>query len=176
MEDTSVGAARATASYVLEKEELSRVFDRAYARHAGKTRLIIQSVLMAVIGGFSLVDFIAITPRRSMSLFIAIAALVVGVAQWLVMPLFRRSAVNQQLKDKTCIHLSVYEKGLGFGEGERQMIVPFENCRLLTAPEMLIVQVHQEFVGIPYRVLSEDDRLILQEAIPAADKKEKIES
>lgn len=173
MEETTFGSKRATVSYVLQKEELSCVFDRAYTRHAGKSRLIIQSVLMAVVGGISLVDFIAIKPHRGMSLFIAVAALVVGIAQWLVMPLFRWSAVRRQLKDGTGIHLTVYEKGLGFGEGARQMIIPFDKCRLYEEPGLLIVQVHQEFVGIPDRVLDEDDRLVLRESIPAAGSSDK---
>ena len=173
MEETTFGSERTTVSYVLEKEELNRVFNRAYTRHAGIPRLVVQSVLMAVVGGISLVDFIAIKPHRGMSLFIAAAALVLGIAQWLVMPLFRWSAVRQQLKDGTSVHLALYEKGLGFGEGARQMIIPFDKCRLYEEPGLLIVQVHQEFVGIPDRVLSEDDRLILKASIPAAGSKDK---
>lgn len=166
MQESAYGKLRTSAAYQLTEAELSRVFDRAYAGHAGKLRLIVQSLLMAVVGILSLIDFIAITPHRGMSLFIAIAALVVGVAQWLVMPFFRRSSVKQQLEEHATIHLSIYEKGIGFGEGERRMMFAFDSCHLIEDPDILILKVNQEFVGIPNRVLSEDDRLFLTEWLP----------
>ena len=157
------GALRTHAEYQLNEAELRRVFDRAYTGHAGKGRLVVQSVLMAVVGIISLIDFIAVQPRRGFSLFVAIAALVVGVAQWLVMPLFRRSSVKQQLAEDATVHLSIFEKGIGFGEGDRLMVFPFDKYRLIADDDLLILQMDHEFVGIPQRVISEDDRLFLVE-------------
>lgn len=173
MQDEEYGKRRFSAAYVLNKEELGTIFEKAYTGHASKPRLIIQSVVMAVVGIISLVDYIAVQPRRGMSLFIAIAALVVGVAQWLIMPAFRWSSVRQQLAENTTIHLSVYEKGIGFGQGERMLIFPFDKCQLITEKDLLIVVVNHEFVGIPNRIISDDDRVFLMEWIPPFERTKK---
>ncbi|MGI6264920.1 MAG: hypothetical protein ACOYJY_05605 [Acutalibacteraceae bacterium] len=164
--DETFGEKRFEAAYQLNKDELSRVFDKAYARHASKARLIVQTVLMAAVAVISLIDYITVQPRRTMSLVIAVAAAVVGVAQWVIMPLFRRSSVKQQLAENETIHLAIYENGIGFGEGARQMIFDYENCRLIALDGMLIVRIHQEYIGVPDRVIGDDRRLLLSEKIP----------
>lgn len=170
MPDSVFGTPRFEGAYQLDKDELSRVFDHAYTGHVSKLRLILQSVALAVVGGASLYDYITIQPRRGLSLFIAIAALVVGVAQWMVMPLFRRSSVNQQLAENPTIHLALFEDALGFGQGENQLVFTYENCGIIPVEGMLILRVGQEFVGLPDRVIGEDNRLLLIEKIPPVRK------
>lgn len=169
MPNEEYGAQRESVAYQLDEAALTDVFNHAYAKQFSRTRLIVQSILMAVVGVVSLIDFIAIKPHRGMSLFIAIAALVVGVAQWLVTPLFRRSSVKQQLAENETIRLSVFEQGLGFGEGEWMRFVPFDRCRLIEEKDLLIVQIDHEFVGIPTRVIREDTGRFLIDRIPAKD-------
>lgn len=167
MLESVLGTPQFSVEYQLNKTELEQVFDNANAGHAGKPRLIIQSVLLAVVGGASLYDYIALQPHRGMSLFVAIAALVIGVGQWLVMPMFRHSAVKEQLRDAATIRFSLYEDGVGFGSGENEMRFAFDNCGHIALADMVIVRVGREFVGIPHRVIPDDVRLILTENIPA---------
>lgn len=176
MADEMYGALRERVAYQLDEATLTTVFNHANTSSLSRPRLIVQSVLMAVVGVISLIDFIAFEPHRGLSLFIAIAAAVVGVGQWFIMPFFRRSAVKQQLADNETIRLSVFDKGLGFGEAERMMFYPFDRCRLIREPELMIVQIDREFVGIPHREISEETQCFLADAIPAkdSDKKEKM--
>lgn len=170
MPESLFGTPRFSAAYQLNKDEMIRVFDHAYAGHAGRTRLILQSIALAVVGGISLIDFITIQPRRGMSLFLAVISLVVGVAQWIVMPLFRRAEVNRQLAENPTIRLALYEDGIAFGEGDGQMLFAFENCGVIAIEDMLILRVGREFVGLPDRVIGEDNRLLLTEQIPPVKK------
>ncbi len=163
------GEPKFSAAYQLNKEEITRVFNHAYSG-AGTLRLVIQSVLLAVVGSFCLYDYLTAAVKNGLSLFVAIAAVVIGVGQWLVMPLFRRSAVKQQVEEVPTIHLSLYDEQIGFGEGERELVFHYDSCSLLATEELLILGVNREFVGIPTRVIGEDHRLFLIEKIPPAGK------
>lgn len=169
MPDPTWGEPWFSTAYQLDKAELTQVFDQADTGRMSKRRLMVQSVLMAVVGGTSLYDYVTIQPRRSMSLFLAVAALAVGVAQWVVPALFRRSAVNRQLAENATVHLALFDKALGFGQGDGQMVFSFEECRVIPVDGMLIVRIGQEFVGIPDRVIGEDNRRLLTEQISAMD-------
>ena len=171
MSESVMGTPQFTASYQLDKQELKRVFDHAFTGHASRLRLIVQSVLLGLVGAASLYDFIALEPHRGMSLFIAIASLIIGVGQWLVMPLFRHNAIKDQVADAATIRFSLYEDGVGFGSGDSEMRFGFENCGHIALDDMVILRVGRDFVGVPNRVISDDIRLILTENIPPVSEK-----
>lgn len=147
-----------TISYQLNEQEHYQAMQLTL-RRASKGRLIFQAALLAVLAAFCLADFImAPAPKPAIRLVIAITAIVLIPAQWLLPNWqFRRVARETAARGAT-LHLSIQPDAIRVEQGEQAVHVPHaeweQKLSVYPKQQLAVLQIDQEqWIAIPRRVL-----------------------
>lgn len=147
-------------SYAPTAEELYIALRSGETRKASKTRLIVQSVILAAVALWCVLPLFFGGKGDVMLAGVAVA---VCVAMWLVPPLKMKADAKNAAAVEQRVCMRVYAQGLSFGQGETVTEIPFAEITCYQAPEQLTLAIRQELVPVPYRVLSEECRQFLAE-------------
>lgn len=129
-------------------------------RKAGKTRLVVQSAVLAAVALWSLLPVFFGGTADYMLIGVAVA---VCAAMWLVPPLKRKADAKNAVAAGATVRCYVWEEGLSFGfDGE---VFPYHSLRGYLSPDQLTVAVDDALIPLPFRRMSEDCRAFLLERL-----------
>lgn len=101
-------------------EDIADALKRAPLRRASKGRLIGQTVALAFVFVWCMVAFIMDDAHEVSSLFIALAALALGVVMWFAPQWQTKQIIRDTVENGKPLHLWVFENGVDFGEEPSQ--------------------------------------------------------
>ncbi len=143
------------------EEEWLDGLKRSGLRRAGKGRLLVQTIVLAVVGVTALVAFFLDGMREPMSAVIAAAATVLIPVMWLVPDARMRSMAKTAAEEGAAVHLWVFEDGLNFGEQVTAAYYAFNGVYWTMPTEktqqtLVLRTKSDEVVVIPKRELTDD--------------------
>ena len=148
-------AAPLTLDIRMTEEEIRRCLE-AGVRRAGKGRVIAETVVLLVLTVYCIVAYFLDESRQLSSLLLALIALAVVAALWIVPPVRFRSLARREAEEGKTVRLILDGDTLRFGAGETPVEVPASRCRPIWRDELLVLEISGELVGVPRRVTGED--------------------
>lgn len=132
-------------------------------RKAGKTRLIVQSVILAVVAIWCVAPvFFGGTGDYTL----AGVAVAVALCMWLVPPLKMKSDAKNAAAADITVRVKVFADGVQFGENEP---FAFEALTGYVSADQLTLSIETDCIPLPFRAMSEECRLFLLETIKVAE-------
>ncbi len=131
-------------------------------RRAGPVRIGVQTGLLGLIALYCLIGFFTGGMKNGQSLFVGIAAIVVGIIL-LFVPAWRMRHDAQQISAaKKTIRIYLFEDGFAFGTPEE--VIAFRECRPSVFDDMMLLQFSGDSVlPIPRRVATQEEWQMLLE-------------
>ncbi len=158
--------------YTCTQEEWFLCIKRGDPRRAGPVRIGVQTGLLGLIALYCLIGFFTGGMQNGQSLFVGLAAIVVGIVMLFVPPLRMRHEAQRVYETKKQLQVYLYEDGLAFGTPEE--IVSFRECRPVFYEDMLLLQFEGgALLPVPKRVATEEEWRLLNEKIAAVRQEEK---
>lgn len=150
----------------LTEEELRQSLKRADRRRAGPARLWVQTILLALLAAYCIAAFFLSGAVSYGSLGIGLAAVVLGVAMWVVPDLHGRYIAHIEFTKNKCMRVRLYEEEIGFGDDDVFESVAYDACFAQTYDDMILLHFQGGYmVMLPRRVFSEDRWLWLQQRL-----------
>ena len=143
-----------SGEYKLSRAETGTLLKETAGR-PGKVRMLVQSGLLVLVSVTGFVSWLLSDAADSMSLTIGVISLVVLAAMWLVPLLYFWIEAGNIESSMPLVNLTIYHDRIVFGGSLLREVVT-EECELLKRDDMLIITVGRESVGLPRRVVTEE--------------------
>ena len=149
------------------KEELVDGMKRARLRKASGTRLVVQTVVLALVCAWSLIAFFGEGMKTPMSLVTGIAALLLIPVMWFVPRLQMQAVAESMVQNGEYPTMWVFEDGVDFGNKQPEAAYyRFGSFFCDTGERSLVFRFpNDEVIVVPRRLLSEEDFQFLCEKV-----------
>lgn len=144
----------------LTEEEVYTCLKKTF--HRSEKASWVESVILLFVFIYSVVGYITDANHAFSSLGIAIAALLILAAIWLVPVWHSRYTAKKVMENEPAMKLKIYDDRLVFGD-ENSVTIGYNDYQPILCGDLIILAFGAQTIGIPRRLTGEDGwNLLLQ--------------
>lgn len=130
--------------------------------HRSEKTSWVESAVLLIVFVYSLIGFITDANHAFSSIGVAISALLILAALWLVPIWHSRNSAKKLMENEPVMKLKIYEDRLVFGD-ENSVTIGYNEYQPVLCGNLIILSIGTQMIGIPRRLTGEDGwNLLLQ--------------